>query len=576
MPPKGVICKSSFIPHARENQNYSIVEDLAQEPSAMLALEVFQIFPTQQKELLKDIGGINPTNMNLIIFDLDDHIPRLPHQLAFQIQVIVKTKNICRTFVDEEVSTCIMSITCWKYICSPALTESHNTLKYFNGVWYKPYGVLPALSILLEWKLVTVEVEVFDAPLDYNVSLGHSWIDTMHIVVSTIFHVIHFPHQGKVVTVDKLAFFNSDSHTSNVPFIAKTPHGYKNVGVGLLKDSSLMATFPIPPPVGPPPVVSSINMISTSVGEIPKSYNPWIIPSLEECPHYGDQMPLSPVELAYQAIQSTSPSPHSPFDTYPDPFHMIFHTDETMMEVMSMEDTPWDDGNHHSIIFLEPETIESYWQILNLSTFINLPSDFESTRDVLYEGKLGNISPTIPLDISIKPGIVENVHIGASCSPDEIQTYKALFQEFHDLFAWSYEEMPGIDPDIIVHEIKTYPETKPIRQRLRPIHPWKSIAIKLEVEKLLKFVFVYPVAFTEWVSNLVPVMKKQGMICVCVDYRDINKYFPKDNYPTPFIDDCGRSEIFSLMDGFFSNNQINILHADQHKTTFLCHSGTIP
>jgi hypothetical protein len=80
----------------------------------MSALEVLQSCPTQRKALLKAIGGIDPTDMNLIIFDLEDHIPRLPHQLDFQIQVIVETKNICRTIVDEGASTCIMSITCWK------------------------------------------------------------------------------------------------------------------------------------------------------------------------------------------------------------------------------------------------------------------------------------------------------------------------------------------------------------------------------------------------------------------------------------------------------------------------------
>jgi hypothetical protein len=126
--------------------------------------------------------------------------------------------------------------------------------------------------------------------------------------------------------------------------------------------------------------------------------------------------------------------------------------------------------------------------------------------------------------------------IGASCSPNEIQTYKALFKEFCDVFAWSYEEMFGIDPDIVVHEIKTYPDTKPIRQRLCLVHPRKVVAIKIEVEKILKVGFVYPVALTDWVSNLVPVTKKQGTIRVCVDYRYINKAFPKDNYPTPFID----------------------------------------
>ena len=62
----------------------------------------------------------------------------------------------------------------------------------------------------------------------------------------------------------------------------------------------------------------------------------------------------------------------------------------------------------------------------------------------------------------------------------------------------------------------------------------------------------------EWFSNIVPIDKKQGTIRVCVDYHDINRAFPKDNYPNPFIDqiidDCARSEIFSLMDHFFGYN----------------------
>jgi hypothetical protein len=96
--------------------------------------------------------------------------------------------------------------------------------------------------------------------------------------------------------------------------------------------------------------------------------------------------------------------------------------------------------------------------------------------------------------------------------------------------------MHGIDPDIVVHDIKTYLDAKPIRQKLCPVHPHKVASIKLEVEKLIKVSFVYLLALTDWVSNLIPVIKKQGMIHVFVGYRDINKYFPKDNYPTPFID----------------------------------------
>ena len=68
--------------------------------------------------------------------------------------------------------------------------------------------------------------------------------------------------------------------------------------------------------------------------------------------------------------------------------------------------------------------------------------------------------------------------------------------------------MPGIDPRIIEHEIKTYPNAKPIRQCLRAVNPRKAPAIKAEIEKLLKVSFIYPIPLTEWVLNPVPVDKK--------------------------------------------------------------------
>jgi hypothetical protein len=173
-PPKGVVRKSDFNPHARATQNYNIVEDLAQTPSTMSALEVLQSCPAQRKALLKSIGGIDPTYMNLIVLDLDDHIPWLPSQLVFQIQVVVSDKKIFRTVIDEGASTCVMSFACWKAIGSPTLNESQNTLKAFNGSGFKPYGVLPSFPITLEGKTVQVEVEVFDAPLYYNLLLGRS------------------------------------------------------------------------------------------------------------------------------------------------------------------------------------------------------------------------------------------------------------------------------------------------------------------------------------------------------------------------------------------------------------------
>ena len=63
----------------------------------------------------------------------------------------------------------------------------------------------------------------------------------------------------------------------------------------------------------------------------------------------------------------------------------------------------------------------------------------------------------------------------------------------------------------------------------------------------------------KWVSNPVPVDKKQGTIRVYTNFRDLNKSCSKDNYPTPFIDQIidawTGSEVFLFMDGFSRYNK---------------------
>ena len=80
----------------------------------------------------------------------------------------------------------------------------------------------------------------------------------------------------------------------------------------------------------------------------------------------------------------------------------------------------------------------------------------------MADGNMANISSTIPINISRNPDTIENVYIGAECSHAKILEYIELFKEFHDIFAWYYDEMLGIDPRIIKHEIKTYPNAKPV------------------------------------------------------------------------------------------------------------------
>ena len=88
----------------------------------------------------------------------------------------------------------------------------------------------------------------------------------------------------------------------------------------------------------------------------------------------------------------------------------------------------------------------------------------------------------IPIDISVKPGVVEHVHIGHKCSTMKIKEYQALFKEFLDFFSWTYEKMPRIDPSIVVLEIKTYPAEKIVRKQIVQVHPRKVQPLKLKLK----------------------------------------------------------------------------------------------
>nr|CAE04479.3 OSJNBa0029L02.20 [Oryza sativa Japonica Group] len=79
----------------------------------------------------------------------------------------------------------------------------------------------------------------------------------------------------------------------------------------------------------------------------------------------------------------------------------------------------------------------------------------------------------------------------------------------------------------------------------------------------------------EWVSSIVPVEKKgSDKIRVCIDFRDLNKATPKDEYPMPIADmminDASGHKVISFLDGNTGYNQIFMAEEDMYKTAFRC------
>jgi hypothetical protein len=223
---------------------------------------------------------------------------------------------------------------------------------------------------------------------------------------------------------------------------------------------------------------------------------------------------------------------------------------------------------------------------------------------VLKEEKYGlgyevNMTSTKPLDATEAPSQIEDgnqptvdeleeINIGTDDDPRPIFISKHLSkeskEEYHkflaanrDVFAWSYEEMPGLDPAVAVHKLAVREDVPPVKQGKRIYRPELLPQIEAEVDKLIAASFIREVKYPKWVSSIVPVKKKNGKICVCVDFRDLNKVCPKDDFPIPIseilIDATMGYEIFSFMDGYSGYNQIKMSPEDEELTAFRTPKG---
>ena len=82
------------------------------------------------------------------------------------------------------------------------------------------------------------------------------------------------------------------------------------------------------------------------------------------------------------------------------------------------------------------------------------------------------------------------IFINESLSPIEKQYLISLIRKYIDVFAWSYEDMHGLDPQVAMHYFNIKPNAKPVKQQQRRFRPDIMKAIKTEVHKLIECGFI--------------------------------------------------------------------------------------
>ena len=96
--------------------------------------------------------------------------------------------------------------------------------------------------------------------------------------------------------------------------------------------------------------------------------------------------------------------------------------------------------------------------------------------------------------------------------------------------------MPGLSPSLVTYKLKMDPNAKSVKQPPRKYLLDVEKKIIAKVNKLLKAVFIEEIECSSWLDNIVPIKKKGSQIRICVDFRDLNKDCPKDEFPLPNVD----------------------------------------
>ena len=216
--------------------------------------------------------------------------------------------------------------------------------------------------------------------------------------------------------------------------------------------------------------------------------------------------------------------------------------------------------------------------MLALNVFISEIGKETINNNELKQGHLEPIKEeTQPINLGIddEPKMIQ---VGNTLTTSEKDALVALLIEFKEVFAWSYEDMLGIDTDIVQHCIPTNPTMKSVKQKLRRMKLEWTLIIKEKDEKQYNARFLRVVNYLEWLANVVPMPKKDGKVKMFVDFGDLNKASPKDDFSLPHIDilvdNTTGHALLSFMDGFSECNQIKMAPEDMEKTSFITPWGT--
>ncbi|XP_071728872.1 uncharacterized protein [Rutidosis leptorrhynchoides] len=195
---------------------------------------------------------------------------------------------------------------------------------------------------------------------------------------------------------------------------------------------------------------------------------------------------------------------------------------------------------------------------------VNVKSAEQETTDV--SDSMVVINPAYP---------EQKIKVGCNASADTRKQIVQLLVQYMDVFAWCESDMTGVSRHIAEHKLNVNPALKSVVQKRRGMAPDRAKWLCEEVTKLVRAGILREVQYQSWIANPVLVKKRDGSCLMCIDFKDLNKACPKDNYSLPEIDVKVESlhafQYKCFLDAARGYHQIPMAQEDADKTAF--HTG---
>jgi hypothetical protein len=216
-----------------------------------------------------------------------------------------------------------MSKTVWQKLGSPELIPFAINLRAYDRQPSSPEGLFQNVPVKLGGKTILIDIEVINAPLDYNILFGRSYMYAMKAVESSIFQTMMFSHNGKIVTIDQVSHYDSNpsANINNILPLIHTSHDtYPLIKMGprIFKDPSLLGTYHGAPPFLHPS--NQVCVVSSNGTHVEDTFLPIEASIISDVPLIVEPPPQEPPahSSAPPVHDSTSPQGHIPvWETVP-------------------------------------------------------------------------------------------------------------------------------------------------------------------------------------------------------------------------------------------------------------------